>query len=51
MSTLMLAPFRVPGLRAKSPKVHSTFGDLKLIESQASRCAIRIDAAAKTIAA
>jgi hypothetical protein len=37
--------------RAKSPKAHRTFGDLRLIEGQASRCAIRIDAAAKTIAA
>jgi hypothetical protein len=38
-------------VRAKSPKAHRTFGDLRLIEGQASRCAIRIDAAAKTIAA
>ncbi len=37
--------------RAKSPKAHRTFGDLRLIEGQASRCAIRIDAAAKAIAA
>jgi hypothetical protein len=37
--------------RAKSPKAHRTFGDLRLNEGQASRCAIRIDAAAKTIAA
>ena len=37
--------------RAKSPKAHRTFGDLRLSEGQASRCAIRIDAAAKTIAA
>ena len=37
--------------RAKSPKAHRTFGDLRLSEGQASRCAIRIDAATKTIAA
>jgi hypothetical protein len=37
--------------RGKSPKAHRTFGDLRLNEGQASRCAIRIDAAAKTIAA
>jgi hypothetical protein len=37
--------------RAKTPKAHRTFGVLRLIEGQASRCAIRIDAAAKTIAA
>jgi hypothetical protein len=37
--------------RGKSPKANRTFGDLPLIEGQASRCAIRIDAAAKTIAA
>jgi hypothetical protein len=37
--------------RAKSPKAHRTFGDLRLNEGQASRCAIRIDAAAMTIAA
>jgi len=37
--------------RAKSPKAPRTFGDLRLIEGQASLCAIRIDAAAKTIAA
>jgi hypothetical protein len=35
--------------RAKSPKAHRTFGDLRLNEGQASRCAIRINAAAKTI--
>jgi hypothetical protein len=40
-----------PASRAKSPRVHRTFGVLRLIEAQASRCAIRIDAAAKTIAA
>ncbi len=37
--------------RATSPKAHRTFGDVRLVESQASRCAIRIDAAAKTMAA
>jgi hypothetical protein len=37
--------------RAKSPKAHRTFGDLRLKESQASRWAIRIDAAARTNAA
>jgi hypothetical protein len=37
--------------RDKSPKARRTFGDLRLIEGQASRCAIRIDAAAMTIAA
>jgi hypothetical protein len=37
--------------RAKSPKAHRAFGDLRPIEGQASRCAIRIDAAIKTIAA
>jgi hypothetical protein len=37
--------------RAKSPKAHRTFGDLRLIAGQASRWAIRIDAAARTIAA
>ena len=40
--------------RARSPKADHTSGDLRLtevIEGQASRCAIRIDAAAKTIAA
>ena len=39
------------GPDAKSPKAHRTFGDSRLIEGQASRCAIRIDAAAKTTAA
>jgi hypothetical protein len=37
--------------RAKSPKAHRTFGDVRLIGDQASRCAIRIVAAARMIAA